>query len=170
MSEQAGSEPAARAPCVMARARGRRAGYGNSAPNNCWGPIMLVTVQTLVGVFLDAVVIGVIFARISHPKRAPPAFPPTPWPAACGLRACALQGLGRASARGQQHHSPVSHCWEPVGQKGAALHLCACACVASMPPCAIGDRLRATPRATPNPKLGAHTGTAAARSPSPTRP
>ena len=47
-----------------------RAGYGNSAPNNCWGPVMLVTVQTLVGVFLDAVVIGVIFARISHPKRA----------------------------------------------------------------------------------------------------
>lgn len=47
-----------------------RAGYGNSAPNNCWGPVMLVTVQTLVGVFLDAVVIGVIFARISHPKHA----------------------------------------------------------------------------------------------------
>ncbi|KAK9825397.1 hypothetical protein WJX81_000403 [Elliptochloris bilobata] len=43
-------------------------GYGNSAPNNCWGPVVVVTAQTLVGVFLDAVVIGVIFARISHPK------------------------------------------------------------------------------------------------------
>ena len=29
---------------------------------------MVVTFQTLVGIFLDAVVIGVIFARISHPK------------------------------------------------------------------------------------------------------
>ena len=44
------------------------AGYGNSAPNDCWGPIIVVTFQTLVGIFLDAVVIGVIFARISHPK------------------------------------------------------------------------------------------------------
>ncbi len=75
--------------CVVrsypARAR-RRAGYGNSAPNNCWGPIMLVTVQTLVGIFLDAVVIGVIFARISHPKRAPPASPPSlPWPMLDGV-------------------------------------------------------------------------------------
>ena len=46
-------------------------GYGNSAPNDCWGPIMVVTFQTLVGIFLDAIVIGVIFARISHPKRVP---------------------------------------------------------------------------------------------------
>ena len=46
------------------------AGYGNSAPNDCWGPIMVVTFQTLVGIFLDAVVIGIIFARISHPKCA----------------------------------------------------------------------------------------------------
>lgn len=57
------------------------AGYGNSAPNDCWGPIMVVTFQTLVGIFLDAVVIGVIFARISHPKcailqRRPLAAPP----------------------------------------------------------------------------------------------
>ena len=37
-------------------------------PNDCWWAWLVMTVQTMVGIFLDAVVIGIMFARISHPK------------------------------------------------------------------------------------------------------
>ena len=43
-------------------------GYGNMGPNDCWWAWLVMTVQTMVGIFLDAVVIGIMFARISHPK------------------------------------------------------------------------------------------------------
>ena len=45
------------------------AGYGNTAPNDCWQGIVLISVQTILGIFLDAVVLGIIFSRLSHPKN-----------------------------------------------------------------------------------------------------
>lgn len=45
------------------------AGYGNTGPNNCaWASLVLV-VQTIFGLLLDAITIGVLFARISHPQQ-----------------------------------------------------------------------------------------------------
>ena len=45
------------------------AGYGFRAPNDCWASAWLVVVQSIWGQLLDAIVLGVIFARISHPKQ-----------------------------------------------------------------------------------------------------
>ena len=45
------------------------AGYGNTAPNDCWGGIVVIAIQTILGIFLDAVVLGIIFSRLSHPKN-----------------------------------------------------------------------------------------------------
>ena len=45
------------------------AGYGNSAPNDCWWATVFIVTQTLLGLFLDCMTIGIIFARISHPKN-----------------------------------------------------------------------------------------------------
>lgn len=49
------------------------AGYGNMGPNDCWWAWLVMVVQSMIGLLMDAVMIGVIFARISHPKCAPPA-------------------------------------------------------------------------------------------------
>ena len=49
-------------PCTVA-------GYGNTAPNDCWGGIVVIAIQTILGIFLDAVVLGIIFSRLSHPKN-----------------------------------------------------------------------------------------------------
>ena len=47
----------------------RVAGYGNTGPNNCaWASLVLV-IQTIFGLLLDAITIGVLFARISHPQQ-----------------------------------------------------------------------------------------------------
>lgn len=44
-------------------------GYGNTGPNNCaWASLVLV-IQTIFGLLLDAITIGVLFARISHPQQ-----------------------------------------------------------------------------------------------------
>ncbi|KAK9916760.1 hypothetical protein WJX75_006642 [Coccomyxa subellipsoidea] len=43
-------------------------GYGNMGPNDCWWAALLITVQSMVGLLMDSVIIGIIFARISHPK------------------------------------------------------------------------------------------------------
>lgn len=37
-------------------------------PNDCWWAALLITVQSMVGLLMDSVIIGIIFARISHPK------------------------------------------------------------------------------------------------------
>jgi hypothetical protein len=37
-------------------------------PNDCWWIALLITVQTMVGLLMDSIIIGIIFARISHPK------------------------------------------------------------------------------------------------------
>ncbi|KAK9807434.1 hypothetical protein WJX73_006651 [Symbiochloris irregularis] len=44
-------------------------GYGFRAPNDCWMSAWMVVIQSVWGQLLDAVVLGVIFARISHPKQ-----------------------------------------------------------------------------------------------------
>ena len=36
--------------------------------SDCWWAWLIIWVQTMVGLIMDAVMIGIIFARISHPK------------------------------------------------------------------------------------------------------
>jgi hypothetical protein len=44
-------------------------GYGNTAPDSCWVATFLVILQSVLGVIMDAVVLGIIFAKISHPHQ-----------------------------------------------------------------------------------------------------
>jgi hypothetical protein len=44
-------------------------GYGNTAPNDCGPAYPLLIVQVLVAIVTEAAVIGVIFAKISHPQH-----------------------------------------------------------------------------------------------------
>eukprot|EP00882_Tetradesmus_deserticola_P015111 GHRQ01016088.1.p1 GENE.GHRQ01016088.1~~GHRQ01016088.1.p1 ORF type:complete len:387 (+),score=150.80 GHRQ01016088.1:751-1911(+) len=43
-------------------------GYGSHAIGDCWLPAWLVGIQCIFAVVIEAVFIGVIFAKISHPK------------------------------------------------------------------------------------------------------
>lgn len=45
------------------------AGWGNTFPNECWSSAWLVMVQSIFGMILDAITIGIVFSRISHPKQ-----------------------------------------------------------------------------------------------------
>ncbi len=45
------------------------AGYGTRAPGDCWITFWLVAVHALVTVVLDSLILGIAFARISHPKN-----------------------------------------------------------------------------------------------------
>lgn len=47
----------------------RTAGYGNTYPNECWAAAWLIMVQSVLGMIMDAITIGIVFARISHPKQ-----------------------------------------------------------------------------------------------------
>jgi Inward rectifier potassium channel transmembrane domain/Inward rectifier potassium channel C-terminal domain len=44
-------------------------GYGNTGPKSCWAATWLIIIQSIIGVVLEAVVLGVVFARISHPHQ-----------------------------------------------------------------------------------------------------
>ena len=44
-------------------------GYGNTGPQACWVATWLIIIQSLLGVLLEAVTLGIIFARISHPHQ-----------------------------------------------------------------------------------------------------
>lgn len=44
-------------------------GYGNTGPQNCWVAAWLVAVQIITALLLESIVIGIVFARISHPKQ-----------------------------------------------------------------------------------------------------
>eukprot|EP00891_Asterochloris_glomerata_P004119 jgi/Astpho2/4119/fgenesh1_pg.00063_%23_104_t len=44
-------------------------GYGNTFPNECWSVSWLMQVQSIFGMLLDAITIGIVFARISLPKQ-----------------------------------------------------------------------------------------------------
>lgn len=44
-------------------------GYGNTYPNECWAAAWLIMVQSVLGMIMDAITIGIVFARISHPKQ-----------------------------------------------------------------------------------------------------
>lgn len=45
------------------------AGYGNTGPNDCYWASLIISIQTILGLFLDSITLGIIFARISHPKN-----------------------------------------------------------------------------------------------------
>ncbi len=42
------------------------AGYGDVSPNNCWVANWVIVVQSIFALLLNAIVMGVIFARISR--------------------------------------------------------------------------------------------------------
>ncbi|EFN59959.1 hypothetical protein CHLNCDRAFT_133057 [Chlorella variabilis] len=44
-------------------------GYGNTGPQSCWAAAWLIAVQIIFALMLEAIVIGIVFARISHPKQ-----------------------------------------------------------------------------------------------------
>ena len=44
-------------------------GYGSRAPGNCWLTVTLVATHSLLAVVLNSVILGIAFARISHPKN-----------------------------------------------------------------------------------------------------
>ena len=44
-------------------------GYGDVSPNNCWLANWIIVVQSIFALLLNAVVMGVIFARISRPSQ-----------------------------------------------------------------------------------------------------
>jgi hypothetical protein len=43
-------------------------GYGSHAIGDCWLPAWLVGIQCILAVLLEAIFLGIIFAKISHPK------------------------------------------------------------------------------------------------------
>jgi hypothetical protein len=43
-------------------------GYGSHAIGDCWIPAWLVGMQCILAVLLEAIFLGIIFAKISHPK------------------------------------------------------------------------------------------------------
>ncbi|KAL4517172.1 hypothetical protein Ndes2437B_g06780 [Nannochloris sp. 'desiccata'] len=44
-------------------------GYGNTGPEQCWAATWLIIIQSILAIVLEAVVLGVVFARISHPHQ-----------------------------------------------------------------------------------------------------
>ncbi|KIY91806.1 inwardly-rectifying potassium channel [Monoraphidium neglectum] len=43
-------------------------GYGTHAIGDCWLPAALVGAHCLLGLLMESVFIGIVFAKISHPK------------------------------------------------------------------------------------------------------
>ena len=64
-----GQHPLSQLTCHTLTASCTHTGYGFRAPNDCWTSAWMVVFQSVWGQLLDAVVLGVIFARISHPKQ-----------------------------------------------------------------------------------------------------
>lgn len=46
-----------------------RAGYGDVSPNNCWLANTVITIQSVYALLLNAVVLGIVFARVSRPGQ-----------------------------------------------------------------------------------------------------
>jgi len=44
-------------------------GYGNTSPDTCWPATWCVLIQSVMGIVMDAVTLGIIFAKISHPHQ-----------------------------------------------------------------------------------------------------
>ncbi|KDD76315.1 inward potassium channel rectifier, partial [Helicosporidium sp. ATCC 50920] len=44
-------------------------GYGNTGPQACWAASWVIAIQSISSLLVEAVTIGIIFARISHPKQ-----------------------------------------------------------------------------------------------------
>lgn len=47
----------------------RATGYGARRPRDCWISAWLVAIEVIWGQLLDAITLGIIFARIAHPKN-----------------------------------------------------------------------------------------------------
>jgi hypothetical protein len=45
------------------------AGYGVRAPVGCLSSALLVAIHSLLAVVMDSIILGIAFARISHPKN-----------------------------------------------------------------------------------------------------
>jgi len=45
------------------------AGYGDVSPNNCWLANAVITIQSVYALLLNAVVLGIVFARVSRPGQ-----------------------------------------------------------------------------------------------------
>lgn len=43
-------------------------GYGSHAIGDCWLPAWLVGIQCILAVLMEAIFLGIVFAKISHPK------------------------------------------------------------------------------------------------------
>lgn len=54
---------------IFSIATSQTVGYGNTAPLGCPASIIILLAQTLLAIVMEAVTLGVIFARISHPKQ-----------------------------------------------------------------------------------------------------
>ena len=44
-------------------------GYGNTGPQACWAATWIIIIQSVIGVVIEAVVLGIVFAKISHPHQ-----------------------------------------------------------------------------------------------------
>jgi Inward rectifier potassium channel transmembrane domain len=56
----------------------RAPGYGDVSPNNCWLANTVITIQSVYALLLNAVVLGIVFARISRPGQRVSALIHTP--------------------------------------------------------------------------------------------
>ena len=91
------------------------AGYGGRRPRDCWLSAWLVALEVIYGQLLDAITLGIIFARIAHPKnRARTVFISDS--AVIARRDGALKFMFRvADVRQTQVTWPRSACHSPVG-------------------------------------------------------
>ncbi len=48
----------------------RPAGYGNTGPQKCWAAAWLICIQGIGNVLLNAVVLGLMFAKVASPKAS----------------------------------------------------------------------------------------------------
>lgn len=46
----------------------RPAGYGNTGPQRCWVAAWMICVQTILNLLLNAVLLGIIFAKVANPR------------------------------------------------------------------------------------------------------
>ena len=44
-------------------------GYGNTGPSDCWAAAWVLIAQSVTALLLEAIVLGLVFARISHPHQ-----------------------------------------------------------------------------------------------------
>jgi Inward rectifier potassium channel transmembrane domain len=55
--------------CPCSSCQKSAAGYGDVSPNNCWLANTVITIQSVYALLLNAVVLGIVFARVSRPGQ-----------------------------------------------------------------------------------------------------